>query len=108
MSEKLLESITLKCTLDEKEKANGIWKAKNFTSLSEYIRSLLIADISQTEEFVKLLAKSMRLNTDTADTFHLELVPQSMIDVTPKYTGVKKAQLLEQLDFLSIHNLSHE
>ena len=104
MTEKLLESITLKCSIDEKEKANALWKAKKFSSLSEYVRSLLIADISNTEEYVKLLAKSMGLTTDTTDTFHLELVPKSFIDVTPKSSGIKKAQLCDQLSLLAVHS----
>ena len=107
MSEKLNENGTFRCTDTEKAKATAIGKTRN-QNFSEYVRALVTADISQVESYVSFLSEELNLSTHTADTFHLELVPQSMIDVTPKYTGVKKAQLREQLDFLAIQNLSHE
>lgn len=105
MSEKLIESLTFKCTDTEKSKAGAIAQAKKFASLSEYLRSLLIQDITAVEEYVNCLAKAVSLTTDTADTF--ELVP--LIDVTPqKPQAQKKPNCYDQLDFLAIPNLSQE
>ncbi|MCX0334768.1 hypothetical protein [Acinetobacter radioresistens] len=104
MPEKLLESITFKCTDSEKVKALAISKSKKFNSISEYMRDLLIRDISEVEAYLNTLIPIMGITTDTADTFHLELVPRPILDVTPKYKGTKKVQMLEQMDFLTVHS----
>ena len=46
----------------------------------------------------------MRLTTDTVDTSFELQAPPRFIDVTPKPQAQKKAQLLEQLDFLAVHS----
>ena len=102
MSEKLNELGTFRCTDIEKKKATAIGRTRNQT-LSEYVRASIIADISQGESYVSYLSDELNLSTHTVNTFHLELAPRPMRDVTPKYSGVKKAQLREQLDFLAIH-----
>lgn len=107
MSEKLTENGTFRCTSAEKLKATAIGKTRNQT-FSEYIRALIIADISQVESYVSFLSEELSLSTHTVDTFRLELAPRPIRDVTPKHIGTKKVQLREQLDFLAIQNLSHE
>lgn len=108
MSEKLLESITFKCTDGEKAKAVAISKSKKFNSVSEYIRDLVMRDIAEVEAYLNTLMPVMGLTKETEDTFHLELAPRPMRDVTPKYSGVKKVQLCDQLDFLAIHHQCEE
>ena len=96
MSEKLTDSITFKCTESEKLKLEAISRTRKL-SLSEFIRSICISEISVVEELLHSLQKEFALTTDTVDTFRLELAPPPMRDVTPKYTGTKKTQLHEQL-----------
>lgn len=103
MSEKLTDSITFKCTDSEKLKLEAISRTRKI-SLSEFIRSICMTEISVVEEFLHSLQKEFALTTDTADTFRLELAPRPMRDVTPKYSGVKKVQLCDQLDFLAVHS----
>ena len=107
MSEKLTDSITFKCTDSEKLKLEAISRTRKL-SLSEFIRSICIAEISVVEELLHSLQKEFALTTDTVDTFRLELAPPPMRDVTPKHTGTKKVQLVAQMDFLAIHQLSEE
>lgn len=107
MSEKLTESITFKCTDSEKLKLEAISRTRKF-SLSEFIRSICIAEISVVEELLHSLQKEFALTTDTVDTFRLELAPPPMRDVTPKYTGTKKAQLCDQLSLIAIHQQCEE
>lgn len=107
MSEKLIESITFKCTDSEKLKLEAIAKSRKL-KLSELIRSICMSEISAVEEYLHCLSKEFALTTDTADSFRLELAPAPIRDVTPKHIGTKKVQLREQLDFLAIQNLSHE
>ena len=107
MSEKLIESITFKCTDSEKSKLEAIARTRKL-KLSELIRSVCMAEISVVEEFLHSLQKEFGLTTDTADTFRLELAPRPIYDVTPKYTGTKKVQLVAQMDFLAIHQPSEE
>ena len=107
MSEKLNELGTFRCTDIEKKKATAIGRTRNQT-FSEYVRALIIADISQVESYVSFLSEQLSLSTHTVDTFHLELAPRPIRDVTPKYTGIKKVQLREQLDFLAIHQQCDE
>ncbi|MFZ7814672.1 hypothetical protein [Acinetobacter lwoffii] len=107
MSEKLTEIGTVRCTGMEKAKATAIGKTRNQT-FSEYVRALIIADISQVESYVSFLSEELSLSTYTADTFRLELAPRPIRDITPKPTGTKKAQLLEQMDFLAVHSKVNE
>lgn len=103
MSEKLTESITFKCTYDEKRDLEAIARSENKT-LSEHIRSLGISNISEVRERLNNLASLMRLTTDTVDTPIFELTPEPLI----KQPGTKKAQLLEQMDFLAAHSKVNE
>lgn len=103
MSEKLTDSITFKCTESEKLKLEAISRTRKL-SLSEFIRSICMAEISVVEELLHSLQKEFALTTDTVDTFRLELAPPPMRDVTPKYTGTKKAQLHEQLSLSAVHS----
>ena len=102
MSEKLTESITFKCTYEEKRNLEAIAKSDSKT-LSEHIRSLGMSNISEVRERLNNLASLMRLTTDTVDTSFELQAPPRFIDVTPKPQTQKKAQLREQLDFLAIH-----
>ena len=103
MSEKLTESITFKCTYEEKRNLEAIAKSDSKT-LSEHIRSLGISNISEVRERLNNLASLMRLTTDTVDTSFELQAPPRFIDVTPKPQAQKKAQLREQLDFLAVHS----
>ena len=102
MSEKLTESITFKCTYEEKRNLEAIAKSDSKT-LSEHIRSLGMSNISEVRERLNNLASLMRLTTDTVDTSFELQAPPRFIDVTPKPQAQKKAQLREQLNFLAIH-----
>lgn len=103
MSEKLTESITFKCTYEEKRDLEAIARSENKT-LSEHIRSLGISNISEVRERLNNLASLMRLTTDTVDTpFELTHEPR-MIDVTPKHTGTKNAHLREQMSIFAVHS----
>lgn len=103
MSEKLTESITFKCTYEEKRDLEAIARSENKT-LSEHVRSLGIANISEIRERLNNLASLMRLTTDTVDTSFELQAPPRFIDVTPRPQAQKKAQLREQLDFLAVHS----
>ena len=98
MSEKLTESITFKCTYEEKRDLEAIARSENKT-LSEHVRSLGMANISVIRERLQNLASLMRLTTDTVDTT-FELTPEPL----PKHIGIKKAQLCDQLSFLAVHS----
>lgn len=103
MSEKLIESITHKCTDGEKRKLEAIARSRNL-SLSELVRSCCMREIQEVEEFFHSLQSAFALTTDTADTFELAS-PQPIIDVTPKRIGTKKAQLCDQLSLLCLNTL---
>lgn len=96
MREKLTESITFKCTYEEKRDLEAIAKSENIT-LSEHIRSLGIANITEVIERLNSLKSLMRLTTDTVDTPIFELTHEPL----HKTQIQKKAQLCDQLDFLS-------
>lgn len=96
MREKLTESITFKCTYEEKRDLEAIAKSENIT-LSEHIRSLGIANITEVIERLNSLKSLMRLTTDTVDTPIFELTHEPL----HKTQTQKKAQLCDQLDFLS-------
>lgn len=107
MSEKLTDSITFKCTDSEKLKLEAISRTRKI-SLSEFVRSICMTEISVVEEFLHSLQKEFALTTDTADTFRLELAPRPIRDITPKYTGTKNAQLCDQLSIFAIHQQCEE
>ena len=114
MSEKLTESITFKCTYEEKE----LFKKRARSSrqpLSVKAREILrewlfpkpekqvsIKEISVIEEQLHSLITHISLATDTSDTFRLELAPQ-IRDITPKTQATKKAQLCDQLSLSVVH-----
>ena len=102
MSEKLTESITFKCTYEEKRNLEAIAKSENKT-LSEHLRGLGVSNISEVRERLNNLVSLMCLTTDTVDTSFELQAPPRFIDVTPKPQAQKKAQLREQLNFLAIH-----
>lgn len=102
MSEKLTESITFKCTYEEKRAFEEIAKAEK-TDISKLSRVCMNQKITAVREYLNSLSSLVCLTTDTKDSFPFELAsPQPIIDVTPKRTGTKKAQLLEQMDFLAV------
>lgn len=107
MSEKLIESITFKCTYEEKREFEAIARAEK-TDISKLSRVLMKGKISSVREYLNSLKELACLTTDTVDT-NFELVAQTrFIDVTPRTTGAKKAQLREQMDFLAISMQSKE
>lgn len=101
MSEKLTESITFKCTYEEKREFEAIARAEK-TDISKLSRECMSKKISEVREYINSLAAFTSLTTDTEDTFEL-VQPHKVIDVTPKPTGTKKAQLLEQMGFFAVH-----
>ena len=120
MSEKLTESITFKCTYEEKElfkkrarncaqplsvKAREIFKDWLF---SKYEKQIGIKEISVIGEQLNSLITHISLATDTSDTFRLELAPRPIRDVTPKHTGTKNAQLCDQLSIFAIPHKCEE
>ncbi len=98
MSEKLTDSITFKCTYEEKRDLEAIARSEEKT-LSEHIRGLGISNISEVRERINHLASLMRMTTDTVDTPIFELTAMPL----PKTTGTKKAQLREQLSLSAVH-----
>lgn len=99
MSEKLTDSITFKCTYEEKRNLEAIARSEERT-LSEHMRSLGISNISEVLERLNNLASLLRLTTDTVDTPIFELTAEPL----PKTTGTKKAQLREQLSLSAVHS----
>lgn len=107
MSEKLIESITFKCTYEEKREFEAIARAEKI-NVSKLSRICMTEKISAVREYVNSLSSFTCLTTDTVDTAFELQPPPRFIDVTPKHTGTKKAQLREQMDFLAIHHISNE
>ena len=103
MSEKLTESITFKCTYEEKKEFEAIARAEK-TDVSKLSRICMNEKISTDREYLDSLRSLMRLTTDTVDTSFELQAPPRFIDVTPKPQAQKKAQLREQLDFLAVHS----
>ncbi|RZG72436.1 hypothetical protein [Acinetobacter sp. WCHAc060025] len=95
MTEKLTESITFKCTYEEKRDLEAIARSEKLT-LSEHVRSLGISNISTVRERINNLASLMRLTTDTVDTPIFELTTEPL----PKPQATKKAQLCDQLSLI--------
>ena len=106
-SEKLTESITFKCTYEEKREFEAIAKAEK-TDVSKLSRVCMNEKISSVREYLNSLSSLRCLTTDTGDTFRLELAPPQIRDVTPKYTGTKNAQLCDQLSIFAIQHKSEE
>lgn len=115
MSEKLTESITFKCTYEEKElfkkrakackqplsvKAREILREWLFPKLEKQVS---IKEISVIEEQLNSLITHISLATDTSDTFRLEHSPCPIRDITPKPQTQKKAQLCDQLSLSAVH-----
>lgn len=107
MIEKLTASITHKCTDEEKILLERIARSRKVT-LSELMRDAGMKIILEVEEMLKSLQAEFDLTIDTADTRNtsdFELMPSPPIrDVTPKNTGTKKVQLLQQKDFFAVHS----
>lgn len=103
MSEKLTESITFKCTYEEKREFEAIAKAEK-TDVSKLSRICMKEKISVIREYVNSLSSFTCLTTDTVDTAFELQAPPRFIDVTPKPQAQKKAQLREQMDFLAVHS----
>lgn len=107
MSEKLTDSITFKCTYEEKREFEAIAQAEK-SDVSKLSRVCMKKKIQEVREYLHSLQSFNRLTTDTADTFELT-APVKLIDVTPpKTTGAKKAQLCDQLSLIAIQSQNHE
>ncbi|KYQ83543.1 hypothetical protein AWW72_13220 [Acinetobacter sp. NRRL B-65365] len=103
MSEKLTESITFKCTYEEKRAFEEIAKAEK-TDISKLSRVCMNQKITEVREYINSLSSFACLTTDTRDSNFELAAPQPIIDVTPrKTTGTKKVHLLEQIDLLAVH-----
>ena len=99
MSEKLTDSITFKCTYEEKKEFEAIAKVEQ-SDISKLSRVCMKKKIQEVREYLNSLKSLASLTTDTVDT-HFELTaPLKIIDVTPKTTGTKKAQLCDQLSLI--------
>lgn len=99
MKEKLTESITFKCTYEEKREFEAIARAEK-TDVSKLSRECMKSKISDVREYLNSLKTLACLTTDTVDT-HFELTaPLRTVDVTPKPTGTKKAQLCDRLSLI--------
>lgn len=103
MSEKLNAVATLRCSFEEKSKGEAIARVKKFNSISEYLRDLLIKDISATEEYLHCLAKEFDLAMNTVSTVHtpfFELTPEPSI----KPQAQKKPNCCDQLSLIAVHS----
>ena len=103
MSEKLTESITFKCTYEEKKEFEAIARAEK-TDVSKLSRICMNEKISTVREYLNSLKAFARLTTETMNTDFVLTAQPRIIDVTPKPQAQKKAQLREQLDFLAVHS----
>lgn len=92
MSEKLTESITHKCSDEEKRKLEAIARTRKL-SLSELIRSICIREIQDVEELLNSLQNAFALTTDTVDTPFFELAPEPLL----KQQAQKKPNCCDQL-----------
>ena len=99
MSEKLTESITFKCTYEEKKEFEAIARAEK-TDISKLSRVCMSEKISAVREYLNSLNSFMCLTTDTVDTSFDLVSPPQIRDVTPKTIGAKKAQLCDQLSLI--------
>lgn len=103
MSEKLTDSITFKCTYEEKRNLEAIAKSESRT-LSEHMRGLGISNILEVTERLNNLASLMRLTTDTTVTPQFELSPDPIL----KPQAQKKPNCCNQLSLIAIHNQSYK
>lgn len=98
MSEKLTDSITFKCTYEEKREFEAIAQAEK-SDVSKLSRVCMKKKIQEVREYLHSLQSFNRLTTETTSN-DFELAPP-LRDVTPpKTTGIKKAQLREQLSLI--------
>jgi hypothetical protein len=98
MSEKLTESITFKCTYEEKREFEAIARAEKI-DVSKLSRVCMKEKISTVREYLNSLSTFVSLTTDTADTSFFELTAEPL----QKTTGTKKAQLCDQLSLSVVH-----
>ena len=99
MSEKLTESITFKCTYDEKREFEAIARAEH-SDVSKLSRVCMKSKIQEVREYLNSLRSLTCLTTDTVDTnFELQAPPR-FLNVTAHTTGTKKAQLCDQLSLI--------
>ncbi|MGP4772548.1 ribbon-helix-helix protein, CopG family [Acinetobacter sp. PFS20] len=107
MVEKLTASVTFKCTDEMKIKLERIARSRKLNGSSELMRIAAMDIIFEVEEMLNCLQMPIDLTTvteDTKNTSDFELMPSPPIrDVTPKNTGTKKVQLLQQKDFFAVH-----
>lgn len=103
MSEKVNTNMTFRCTFDEKNKGEAIARVKKFSSTSEYLRDLLIKDISATEEYLNCLAKEFELAMNTVSTVHTPLFELTSVP-TPKLQAQKKLNCCDQMSFFAVHS----
>lgn len=101
--EKLTDSITIKCTYEDKRDFEAIAKAEK-SDISKLGRECIRAKILEVKEYLNSLSSIACLTTDTRDTDFELIAPPRLIDVTPKPTGTKKVQLLQQKDFFAVHS----
>lgn len=106
MSEKLTESITFKCTYDEKREFEAIAEAER-SDISKLSRVCMKSKIQEVREYLNSLRSFTCLTTDTVDT-NFELQAPLLLNVTPKITGTKKVHLREQMNIFATQNLSNE
>ena len=102
MTEKLTESITFKCTYEEKREFEAIAKAER-SDISKLSRVCIKLKIQEVREYLNTLKSFACLTTDTVDTFELQAPPR-FLNVTPQTTGTKKAQLCDQLSLIAVHS----
>lgn len=100
MTEKLTDSITFKCTYEEKREFEAIASAEK-TDISKLSRVCMKKKIQEVREYLHSLQFFACLTTDTRDMFELTA---PLRDVTPKTTGTKKAQLCDQLSLIAVHS----
>ena len=99
MTEKLTESITFKCTYEEKREFEAIAKAER-SDVSKLSRVCMKLKIQEVREYLNSLRSLTCLTTDTVDTnFELQAPPR-FLNVTAQTTGTKKAQLCDQLSLI--------
>lgn len=112
MSEKLTESITFKCTYEEKQLLKEyVKKQKRARSVvvREIVCSFLfsknkkasIDEVSAIGEQLNSLITHISLATDTSDTFHLEpvVIPKKQI-----VKAQKKPNCRNQLSLIAVHS----
>lgn len=103
MSEKLTESITFKCTYEEKREFEAIAKAEK-TDVSKLSRVCMNQKISEVREYINSLKAFARLTTETIDTDFMLTAQPRIIDVTPKPQAQKKLNCCDQMSFFAVHS----